>query len=208
VNTPEGAPVLDIVSALRRGEVVALPTDTVYGVGVLASDRDGAARVFALKGRPDDVPLPVLVADLEDALALAPLGLESLRRLGEALWPGALTVVVARREGIDWELGGDGATIGIRCPDHDLLRAVLRETGPLAVSSANRHGEPPATTPEEVRRSLGVGVPCLDGGRCDRQPSTVVELVEDSLRCLREGAVAFEDVRRALAATRGRSTGT
>ena len=187
-----------VEAALGRGEVVALPTDTVYGVGVLAGHRLAADRVFALKGRPETVALPVLVADLETAVQLASADVIGLDLLGARLWPGALTVVVPRREGLEWALGGDGRTIGIRCPDHDLLRRLLGRTGPLAVSSANRHGGSPATTPEDVRRIFGAGLLCLDAGRCDRPSSTVVSLVGGKPSVIREGAVSLADVLRAL----------
>ena len=192
-----------IAEALRNGEVVALPTDTVYGVGVLAADADAAVRIFALKGRPEAVALPVLVADLDAALRLAPPGLTSLQHLGERLWPGALTIVVPRREGLDWRLGGNGRTIGVRCPDHDLLRELLSITGPLAVSSANRHGLAPATTRDEVRRQLGTELRCLDGGRCARPPSTVVELADGTVRRIRAGAISFETVEAAFGGKSG-----
>ena len=199
----ERAHLAAIVEALRNGEVVGVPTDTVYGVGVLAADAQGAARIFALKGRPEAVALPVLVADLDTALGLVPPGLTSLQRLGERLWPGALTIVVPRREGLDWQLGGDGRTIGLRCPDHDLLRELLSLSGPLAVSSANRHGSAPATTTDEVRRQLGGELRCLDGGRCARPPSTVIELADGTLRPIRAGAVSFESVEAALGGPSG-----
>lgn len=182
----------EVLSALGRGEVVAVPTDTVYG---LAADprRPGAtARLFARKGRPEAVALPVLVADAGELARLAePLPPEA-SALVARWWPGPLTVVVRRAAGVDWELGGDPTTIGVRCPDHDLLRELLRRSGPLAVTSANLHGEPPCATPAEVRARLGGDLLVLDGGRCAGTPSTVVDWTSGKPRLLRPGPVPFE----------------
>jgi L-threonylcarbamoyladenylate synthase len=190
VSAPEG--VDEVLAALSRGEVVAVPTDTVYG---LAADprRPGATgRLFAAKGRPEAVALPVLVADVEDLARLAEPLPPTARALVARWWPGPLTVVVRRALGVDWELGGDPTTIGVRCPDHGLLRALLRRSGPLAVTSANPHGEPPCATAAEVRARLGEDLVVLDGGRCAGVPSTVVDCSAGTPRLLRPGPVPFE----------------
>lgn len=187
------------VQALARGAVVAIPTDTVYGLAV-DPDRPGStAALFAAKGRPASVELPVLVADVAQAEALAgPDGLPPVAaRLVARLWPGAVTVVVARRAGLRWDLGGSGTTIGLRCPDHDLARSLCRAVGPLATSSANRHGRPPLVTPAEVAAEFGPELVVLDGGRCDGAPSTVVDVTGEQLRCLRAGAVTWDEVQAA-----------
>ena len=188
-------------AALEAGSVVAIPTDTVYGVAV-DPERPGATdRLFALKHRPAHLELPVLVADLTQADALAgPHGLSALAlRLADRFWPGSLTIVVWRRAGVDWDLGGNRETIGLRCPDHALVRRLCRSVGPLATTSANRHGEPPLTTAAAVAAAFGDGLALvLDGGTCAGAPSSVVDLTGDEPRCLREGAVAWSVIEGAL----------
>lgn len=185
------------VAALRAGEVVAVPTDTVYGFAVDPSVPDATARIFAMKRRPDHIDLPILIADPAEAEALAATGAWSpaAARLAKRFWPGPLTVIVARRPGIDWELGAAADTIGIRCPDHDLVRKLGRAVGPLAVTSANRHGHPPLEVAEMVReRFAGELAVVLDGGRCSGSPSTVVDLTSPELRCVRQGGIPWAQV--------------
>lgn len=180
---------LDAVARLRAGEVIALPTDTVYGLVAAAGVAGATARLFAIKGRPESVALPVLVADPDDAYALGDFD-AAARALVDAHWPGALTIVVRRTEVSDgWDIGGDGGTIGLRCPDDDVVRSVARAVGPLAVTSANRHGEAPCTTAHEVVAALGDETPVLDGGHRAGTPSTVVDVTGDQHRILRQGSV-------------------
>jgi len=193
------------VRALQAGEVVAIPTDTVYGLAVDPRRPGATGRLFALKSRPPDVALPVLVADLEQAAQLSAGGLSPVaRRLAEGFWPGPLTVVVRRRADIDWELGGDASTIGLRCPAHQMTRELCRVVGPLATTSANRHGEPPLHSSRAVTDCFGDALLVLDGGCCDGEASTVVDATADPLRCLRAGAVSWDEV---LAATGSEPTG-
>lgn len=169
------------VMALFRGEVVAIPTDTVYGVATMVGH---STALFALKERPADVALPVLIADPQDAALYATFAVDFTQH-----WPGALTIVGARTaESGGWDVGGDGTTIGLRCPDDDDLRALIRETGPLITTSANKHGQPPCTTADEVRAALGA-ITLLDGGTCNGQPSTVVDATQLPIKVLRQGAV-------------------
>lgn len=176
------------IERLRAGEVVALPTDTVYGLCVSVEATGGTAALFAVKARPVNVALPVLVAEPAEAIEFGrftPLA----QSVTEAHWPGALTVVVERsRVSAAWDLGGDGATIGLRCPDDVALRRVIGSVGPLAVTSANVHGAPPCTTAAEVEHALPA-VPVLDGGRRDGTPSTVVDLTGETVVVLRHGGV-------------------
>jgi L-threonylcarbamoyladenylate synthase len=183
-------------AALRAGAVVALPTDTVYGLAVDPSVAGSTGVLFALKARPETVDLPVLIATIEQAESLAgPTGLSSVAlRLAHAFWPGPLTMVVPRRPGLDWVLGAHAQTIGLRVPDHAVARALCHEVGPLATTSANRHGEAPCADAECVRRAFGPGVVVVDGGRCAGAPSTVVSVVDDVPRCIREGALTWADV--------------
>lgn len=184
------------VVALGAGRVVAIPTDTVYGLAADPSRRGATDQLFALKGRPPDLALPVLVADLEQGAALVGDGEMDpvARRLAERFWPGALTVVVKRRSGLEWDLGGDPATVGLRCPAGAVARALCRSVGPLAVTSANRHGAPPAVTAAEVAEMFGPELLVIDGGRCDARSSTVVDTTAVPPRCVRQGAIAWAEV--------------
>lgn len=195
-------PILDLsadaekvaLALLTRGDVVAVPTETVYGVAVVPGLPGAMERLFAAKQRPASVAVAVLVADADQAAELTAEPLP--RRLIEHHWPGPLTVVVARRPGLDWDLGGDPTTIGIRCPDHDFVRALCRQAGPLATTSANRHKEPTPPDADGVAAALddsGVAL-VVDGGRCEGEPSTVVDLTGDQPRVLREGAVPEVDL--------------
>jgi L-threonylcarbamoyladenylate synthase len=188
------------LASLRSGAVVAIPTDTVYGLAVDPTVPGATDALFALKRRPDALDLPVLVGSFDQAEALAgPAGLpESARRLALRFWPGALTIVVPRRQGLDWALGADTHSIGLRLPDHDVARALCAGVGPLATTSANVHGAPPCTDADDVARAFGSRVMIVDGGRCDGAPSTVVSVLGDSLRCVREGAVPWAAVAAAV----------
>jgi tRNA threonylcarbamoyl adenosine modification protein (Sua5/YciO/YrdC/YwlC family) len=192
-----GDPIGDAVTAVRRGELVVFPTDTVYGIAARPDDPAATARVFDAKHRPTDLTLPVLVSSFEDARAVARLD-DRAERLAAALWPGALTIVVPRTSrSRDWDLGGDPASIGIRIPDHRLARAVLGG-GPLATTSANRSGEAPATTCEELHDVFGDAVAVY---LCDERPlvghaSTVVSLLGSSPVVLRAGDIDPAEVER------------
>lgn len=183
-----------LVEALAAGKVVAVPTDTVYGLAVDPRLAGAVDRVFALKQRPEQFQLPVLIADPAGLVDLAE-ATAAAERLISRYWPGPLTLVLPRRSGIAFDLGGDSATIGLRCPANSLLRELLRSTGPLAVTSANRHGEAPLRTADEVRGHFGAAVTAvLDGGRCDGRPSTVISLTGAGVKCLREGVLLFAEL--------------
>ena len=188
------------IGALRAGDVVAIPTDTVYGLAVDPTCPGATDALFAWKDRPASLELPVLVGSIDQAEALAgPGGLsKTARQLARLFWPGALTIVVPRRHGLDWALGGHGDTIGLRLPDHAVARTLCAEVGALATTSANVHGETPCTDAASVRRAFGSKVVVVDGGRCAGAPSTVVSLVDDAPLCLREGSVPWADVRAAV----------
>ncbi|MEY2473968.1 MAG: L-threonylcarbamoyladenylate synthase [Actinomycetota bacterium] len=169
---------------LLAGEVVAIPTDTVYGVAVIPAYTHA---LFALKERPTDVALPVLIAEPTDAASYATFAVDLTD-----CWPGALTIVGTRTgESREWDLGGDPSTIGLRCPDDDDLRGLLRLTGPLVTTSANKHGEPPCTTAPEVHAALGDDIFVINGGVRDGRPSTVVDATQSPVRVLRQGAVVI-----------------
>ena len=179
--------------ALLGGGLVVLPTETVYGLAALASDPVATRALFARKGRGADVPVAVLCADAEQALALADGRPSVATELAAAHWPGPLTMVLPRRPGLGWALGEPTDTIGLRCPDHDLVRALAARVGPLATTSANRHGQPtPASAIEAAGQLLGEVDLVLDGGQLSGTPSTVVDLTGDTLRVLRQGGVLVD----------------
>lgn len=189
-----------VLRALASGSVVGVPTDTVYGLAVRCGDEEALRRLFVLKGRPASVAIAVLVADLAQAGELAGDSV-ALARLAERFWPGPLTVVVRKRAGLGLWLGGFDDTVGLRCPAEDYVRALCRAAGPLAVSSANRHGEAPLTSAGDLAALFGDDLLVVDGGRRDGVPSTVVSLEESPARQLREGPVAFADIAAALGAS-------
>jgi L-threonylcarbamoyladenylate synthase len=182
----------DAVAAVRGGRLVVMPTDTVYGIGTRPDDPDATAALFAAKGRPQALELPVLAASREEAERIATFDVRA-RALAEAHWPGALTIVLRRAEpSVGWDLGGDPTTIGVRVPDHPATLALLARTGPLAVTSANRSGEPTPATCDEVRNVFADAVEVY---LCQREPlpglaSTVVDLTGEP-RILRQGSVTF-----------------
>jgi tRNA threonylcarbamoyl adenosine modification protein (Sua5/YciO/YrdC/YwlC family) len=190
--------VAEAAAALAAGEIVAIPTDTVYGLAVDPGWPPATDLLFAVKERPGDLALPVLVAGVAAAEALSVLDATELR-LMERYWPGALTLVVRRSSGVQYELGGDASTIGLRCPAHPLALDLLAVTGPLAVTSANHHREPPCQSAGEVTAAFGGPVHVLDGGTCDGPPSTVVAVTAGGVVCLREGAVSLADIERVAA---------
>lgn len=182
------------LAALRAGGVVGLPTDTVYGLAVDPSVPGATAALFSLKGRPSTTPLPVLVSGIEQAEQLGIFGVGS-RSLAEALWPGALTIVVERHRAARMDLGGSTATIGLRCPSHSVPRELCRRSGPVAATSANRHGEPDLASAAEVAEAFP-GLLILDGGECRGVSSTVVDATGEEPLLLRAGALAWGEILR------------
>jgi L-threonylcarbamoyladenylate synthase len=193
------------VAALAAGGVVGLPTDTVYGLAARLDRPAAVAAIFGLKGRPAGLALPVLVADVDQARSLAASWSDGVDRLARRLWPGPLTLVVPAPGALGRLVGGDGTSVGVRCPDHELVRTLCAASGPLAVTSANRHGRPPATTADELVAAVGgpdrPDGPALvvDGGRCDGTPSTVADCTTWPPVELRSGGTAWAEVVRAAA---------
>ena len=185
--------------ALVAGQIVGIPTDTVYGLAADVLHTDAADRLFTVKRRPRKLDLPVLVADIEQALGLATGVPDTARTLMERWWPGALTIVVPRRPDLGVDLGDDEATIGVRCPDHPIPVALCRAVGPLATTSANLHGDDTATTAAEVRAAFGDAVAVvLDGGTCAGSPSTVVDCTGHDVKLLRDGRIPWPDLQASL----------
>lgn len=189
---------LDLAAgAVRRGEVVVLPTDTVYGLGADAFSADAVAGLLAVKGRGRDMPVPVLVGSPRTLEGIA-TGLGRVaHNLVEAFWPGALTLVCRAQPSLQWDLGDAGGTVAVRMPLHPVAIELLVETGPMGVSSANRTGMPPATTVDEAIEQLGEDVAVyLDGGPSGGAvPSTIVDVTGDVPRVLRAGAVDVDLLR-------------
>jgi tRNA threonylcarbamoyl adenosine modification protein (Sua5/YciO/YrdC/YwlC family) len=186
-----------VVAALRAGQVVVLPTDTIYGIVARAHDPDAVASLFSLKGRDPSVPVAVLCADAAQALALVePAAVTAAVTLAaERGWPGALTLVLPRRADVALALGEPETTIGVRCPDHAFVQAVAREVGPLAATSANLHGQPTPVDAEGVADELGEGIAVVvDAGRLEGKASTVIDATLPVWRVLREGAVSAADL--------------
>ena len=185
------------IEALRGGGIVALPTDTVYGIAVALDARDGIPRLFAAKSRPPDRSIALLVADRAQAETLGELG-ATARELADAFWPGGLTLVVPRRDGIALprELTSDARTVGLRVPDHAAPRALAAAVGPLPTTSANRSGEPEARDADAIESVLGDAIDLiLDGGHAPGGPaSTVVDCTGPRPRVLRVGAVSLEAI--------------
>lgn len=189
-------PVRDAAEAALRGEAVVLPTDTVYGIGTRPDDPAATARLFAAKGRPADLELPVLVPSSGAARRIAEFD-ERAGALATRFWAGALTLVLPRSGASrGWELGGDRRTIGVRMPHHPLALAVLARTGPLAVTSANRSGEPTPSTCDGVHDVFGdvVSVYLCDPSPLDGAASTVVDLTHGTMRLIRLGAVPEAEI--------------
>jgi L-threonylcarbamoyladenylate synthase len=179
------------VKALSGGDIIGLPTDTVYGLAADPFHTGASDRLFRLKGRPRSVELPVLVGSEDQALALCTAVPASALRLMSRYWPGPLTLVLPRRPDLDADLGEEDATIGIRCPAHPVPLAICKQIGPIATTSANRHKEPSLTTAKEVSEALGHElVLVLDAGICDGLPSTVVDCTGEAPKVLREGRLS------------------
>ncbi|MGH2692440.1 MAG: L-threonylcarbamoyladenylate synthase [Actinomycetota bacterium] len=186
--------------ALEGGELVVFPTDTVYGVAARPELRAATAALFEAKRRPRDLTIPVLVAGPEQMAALA-VADGRAEMLAERFWPGSLTIVLPRTERSGaWDLGAELGTIALRMPDHPVALEVLRRSGPLATTSANRSGEPTPPDCEGVRAALAgsVAVYLCAGPAPAGTVSTMVDLTAGEPRVLREGALPGSDVLGAL----------
>jgi tRNA threonylcarbamoyl adenosine modification protein (Sua5/YciO/YrdC/YwlC family) len=188
---------------VRSGKVVVVPTDTVYGVGADAFDQVAVAMVLAAKHRGRDVPPPVLVGSARTVDGLATEVPMYARILMRHFWPGALTLVVRAQPTLMWDLGETNGTVALRMPDDEVTLRLLNEVGPMAVTSANLTGQPPATTAEEARDQLGGAVSLyLDGGtRSGSAASTIVDCTGEEPVVLRHGAIPADRVREVLGTT-------
>ncbi|MGD9622870.1 MAG: L-threonylcarbamoyladenylate synthase [Mycolicibacterium sp.] len=184
------------IGALRSGRLVVMPTDTVYGIGADAFDRDAVAALLSAKGRGRDMPVPVLVGSWDTIQGLVLSVPSSARELIRAFWPGALSLVVRQAPSLQWDLGDAHGTVMLRMPMHPVAIELLREVGPMAVSSANISGRPAAHTAEQAREQLGELVQVyLDGGPAQQQiASTIIDLSGARPILLRHGPVTAEAI--------------
>ena len=184
-------------NAMRRHERVVVPTDTVYGIGTDAFSVQGVAALLDAKGRGRNLPVPVLVGSPKTVDGLVRSLSGAGRDLIEAFWPGALTIVARAQPTLQWDLGDTSGTVAVRMPLHPAAIELLRKVGPMAVSSANKSGSPPAATIEKALEQFGEAVRVyLDGGPSTTiEPSTIVDVSGDQPRALRVGALSLELLR-------------
>jgi tRNA threonylcarbamoyl adenosine modification protein (Sua5/YciO/YrdC/YwlC family) len=185
------------VDAIEAGDLVVLPTDTVYGIAADAFKADAVQRLLDAKGRGRDMPPPVLISVVESLDALATDVPDAGRKLCEAFWPGPLTVICHAQSSLMWDLGDTQGTVALRVPDHENTRELLSRTGPLAVSSANLSGQPAALDVYDAEEQLLDAVAVfLDGGAVTGgEPSTIVDLTGDVPHIVRIGALSVEQIR-------------
>ena len=183
-------------AALSRGELIVLPTDTVYGIGAAAFDPTAVAALLEAKGRGRQHPPPVLVGTAATLEGLATELHPAVPALVEAFWPGPLTIICRAHSTLAWDLGDTGGTVALRMPDDEVALDLLTRTGPLAVSSANRHGRPAAQTVLEAATALGDRVAVyLDGGDSPGgEVSTIVDATGPVPRIVRDGALSHEEL--------------
>jgi tRNA threonylcarbamoyl adenosine modification protein (Sua5/YciO/YrdC/YwlC family) len=185
------------IDAVRRGDLIVLPTDTVYGIGADAFSPTSVQALLAAKRRGRDMPVPVLVGSWRTIDGLVSKVTPEARELVEAFWPGGLTLVVEHAPSLAWDLGDARGTVAVRMPLHPVALEVLNATGPMAVSSANVSGEPPAVNADQARDQLGwlVEVYLEAGDSADPVASTIVDVTGDVPRVLRLGAVSVDQLR-------------
>lgn len=184
--------------AVSSGRCIVLPTDTVYGIGADAFNAGAVQGLLNAKGRGRDMPPPVLVSDPGVMMALGDAIPDAAKQLADRFWPGALTLVLTMQPSLSMDLGETRGTIAVRVPDHEDARALLRRTGPLAVSSANLSGEPAATSAREAVDQLGTRVAVyLDGGPTPGpEPSTIVDFTKSAYgQVLRLGRLGLDELR-------------
>ena len=186
--------------AVQRGQVIVIPTDTVYGVAADAFDADAVTALLEAKGRGREMPPPVLVSAATTLDALAADVPDYARALVEKFWPGPLTVVCTQQKSLRWDLGDSRGTVAVRMPDHPIALELLERTGPLAVSSANLTGEPAATNADEAEEAMGEWVALVvDGGPTPgSQASTIIDVTASPGRVLRRGPLSLDELNAVL----------
>ncbi|RIQ37855.1 L-threonylcarbamoyladenylate synthase [Jiangella rhizosphaerae] len=190
--------------AIRNGKLVVLPTDTVYGIGADAFTPEAVAALLQAKGRGRDLPVPVLVGSPATLGGVA-ITDKAIDALVDAFWPGGLTLICRQQPSLRWDLGDTGGTVAVRMPDHEVALEVLTTTGPLAVSSANVTGRPPARSAHDARDQLGDSVAVyLDAGETQSDtPSTIVDVSGPVPRVLRQGALGLAELQAVVPELRG-----
>lgn len=185
----------EAVARIRSGGLIVIPTDTVYGIGALASNPRAVADLLAAKGRGRQMPPPVLVDAPEAIDRLAVEVPVPARRLADAHWPGGLTLILRARPDLGWDLGETGGTIALRMPKHDRILELISLTGPLAVTSANLTGAEPATSVGRAVSSFGDRALYVDGGETPGStPSTILDFAHGDARAVRLGALSLEEL--------------
>lgn len=180
-----------VAEALERGDVVVIPTDTVYGLAADPKSVTAMQALFALKERPEGVPIAVLVNSVTQAGEIVVIS-RVVETLAAAHWPGALTIVASAVEDHGLHIGSS-TTVGVRLPDDDFVQAVTARFGPIAATSANRHGEPTITDPRDLAAAFGASVEVIiDGGVLGGIASTVVDATSDAFLVLRQGVVHLD----------------
>lgn len=187
--------------SLGRSGLVVIPTDTVYGIAADAFDPTGVRRLLRAKGRGRDMPSPVLISGMAVLPALTTAVSAEVRELAEAFWPGGLTVIFRQQPSLRWDIGDSRGTVAVRVPDQPDAIALLEQTGPLAVSSANLTGMPPAATIDEAEEMFGDLVDVyLDAGPAPGGiPSTIVDATSDILLVRRQGLITVDELRQIVA---------
>jgi len=187
------------LEVLKRGGLVAFPTDTVYGVGALAFDGQAVESIYAAKDRPVEKAIPILIASTEDLEKVGANIPENAHKLAARFWPGPLTILVPKRVDLP-ESVSSTATVGVRVPDHEVACALLRAAGPMAVTSANISGAQSPMTAQEVYEQLGGRIPLIiDGGKTPGGiPSTLVDCTVPEPKILREGPISLQALYSAL----------
>ena len=187
------------LAVLRAGGLVAFPTDTVYGVGAPAFDGKAIDSIYTVKDRPAEKAIPVLISDMSELDQVAIDISEVALKLASRFWPGPLTILVPKRADLPESVSA-ASTVGVRVPDHEIARALLRAAGPMAVTSANMSGAQSPVSAQEVYEQLAGRIPLIiDGGRTPGGvPSTLVDCTTPELKILREGPIQREDLLAAL----------
>jgi L-threonylcarbamoyladenylate synthase len=199
ISASSGEPIGQALKILQAGGLVAFPTDTVYGVGSLAFDGEAVESIYAAKDRPVEKAIPVLIGDADDLEKVGTDIPKTARQLAARFWPGPLTILVPKRADLP-ETVSTTSTVGVRVPDHEIARALLRAAGPMAVTSANISGAQNPLTAQDVYDQLGGRIALiLDGGRTPGGvPSTLVDCTTAELKILRKGPISLEELRSAL----------
>ena len=197
-TTPEGRQdgIVKATAGVRQGDLVVLPTDTLYGIGADAFSPEAVQRLLDAKGRGREMPPPVLVADARTVDGLATEVPAYARALIDRYWPGPLTLVLKAQPSLMWDLGDTGGTVAVRMPDHEVALELLGEVGPMAVSSANRTGHPASRTVIDAATQLGASVEFyLDAGPVTGGlPSTIVDCTRPEPTILRRGAIDVDEI--------------